>query len=337
MSTLQNELVVVNQGDNPTSSIGHIGWPPEVATFERLRGIDNTLVRDDLLLQERVAYLRGLDLSGDISRVSVRLFVDNEILAGADIEDLIETVIPLSGANIPALENTSIVYLGRNSLNRNTAKEIRAQQTDRVREIFSVRTDREDTPVNLELRNLPPGERMQEDIVDRYFQLYGVFGWTREEIVKLLSSPENIFVSGINEGGIVSSVIAEISNINLFDPQTGDSFSLQLAEITEAATLPEYRGRGYYTAVSNELLRVLARQSRVPNIVYGETNLDALGALKAANRQGRKIDPQGFNGRCLNQNVKVDNGMNGQRPVGYNYNNFLVTYISQEQLLNEWA
>src|SRR5690606_36815857 len=134
----------------------------------------------------------------------------------------------------------------------------------------------------LEILQLSEDELEYENQVDQMTALYERFGWNRDEVVELLQNPDNIISVAKHEGRIVSAGIAEIASIPIGNE------SLRIAEITEAATLEEFGGNGFYTGVSAKLLEELARRSKENSIyngpidlVFGECNGLSLGVLKA--------------------------------------------------------
>jgi hypothetical protein len=106
---------------------------------------------------------------------------------------------------------------------------------------------------------------------------------------------------------------------------------LRITEITEAATRPSDRGKGFYTAVSADLIDTLRGQIQTPpDVIYGECNLAMRGVIVAAHLNGRKFSfydqsllgvNQPYFG-ILRQNFKVEDNTE-QRT----YNDFALSYF----------
>lgn len=157
----------------------------------------------------------------------------------------------------------------------------------------------------------------------------------------MLTSPSNIIIYAQenDSGQIVSSVLGEEGKVTVI--KSGQPINLSLVEITEAATLPSFRGNGLYQTVSNALLKYLAQRSPPPHLVFGELNLNSPGVLKVAARQKRvpawqTAEEFGLpNAWFLPQHVTIYQGdqTDNQRPENYRYNNLMIAFLTQKLLL----
>jgi ribosomal protein S18 acetylase RimI-like enzyme len=221
------------------------------------------------------------------SRITARALISKEILMNFDRQNplcyLFETIIPLDGE---VFGDYCLVYLGKNTPQRKAPSEITSQQYEKAVTIFNKKhKERKNNVIDFEILVIEEKMRQDPQIQQMYYQLYSTFGWNEKEVVALINNPNNLLVAArdLNNGRIVSSGLVEFADINFNEMPT----PLRLAEITEAATLKEYRGRGLYQKVSDEILRILAGQTNPPDLVFGESNLDAEAVLKVAARQGR--------------------------------------------------
>ncbi len=347
-----NHFYDTPKGGEYTSSIGAVVWPPVEASFQRKKGFFGEVIADGNSL---INFLRDFNQLpfDNFTRISARVIVNQEILAEylklrLETNSLIEAIIHLAGCGISQLEDSSLVYLGKNTDSRRSPRDILNQQLQGVREIFGSSLENNfsrSLPDGFEVRLLTEDDKKNEEICTCYYELYQPFGWTEKEVESLLSSPNNILVAVFNDKGkVVSSGMAEIGQVLFSHPD--NLLTFKMAEITEAATLPEYRGNGFYQKVSDEILRVLARMSNPPNLVFGELNLDSPGVLKVAARQGRtcawqtalnlSLEPnQGH--WFLEQHVPISSGLGNCRREDYPYNNLMPAWLTQSQLLQRYG
>jgi len=326
--------------DIPTSfvsSIGEIVWPPKETNNRRLKGIFPNPINNKDSLNSLLSELENLPFFNS-SRITTRALISKELLISFDKQSplcyLFETIIPLDGETS---QDYCLVYLGRNSPQRESPQAIVKQQYQRAVSIFSENhQERNHDLSNFEILVIDEKMRQDPEIQQMYYRLYSNFGWNEEEVVALINNPNNLLVAAkdVRNGRIVSSGLVEFADINFYGLPP-----LKLAEITEAATLKEYRGKGLYQRVSDEILTTLANQPNPPHLTFGESNLDAPGVLKVAARQGRIPafkSALSFNlphAWMLPQHVVI---FQEYRPSNYPYNNLMVTYFTQERLKELW-
>lgn len=278
------------------SSVGP-SWPPEKASFDRLKGIYTLgVVRDVHNLDNIFGYLHNSDPK--ISRVSLRAIVDNSFLkdiVSNGAGEFIEAIIPLEGTQ-DAFASTSIVYFGHNNSSRTpVAEEIeqyRRNLSDALSMIPRFADELLERPkadgYEISICKLPEDGTLHEAILDQVTELYARFGWGKDEVSRILFKSSNIIGIATKDDRIVSAGIAETAAIPI------GSNTLRMVEITEAATRDDHARRGLYTAVSTQLLLEIAQQSKTHNIfdgevdvVFGECNGNAPGVLRTARTQGR--------------------------------------------------
>ena len=283
-----------------TSSIGGL-WPPEKASFQRIKGIYTCHIirnREELepVLQE-LEHLRETYFQGnEVTRISLRAIVARNVLSRdiGELKTYVEAIIPLDGIRT-CLDNTCMVYFGTNHSTRQSSLEELDRYREQLSEILAlpVRTCSDmiqrvySRGYSLETLCYTSG-KISEESTDQIASLYRRFGWTREDVLTILNHPHNLIGIAKNKEEIVSAGIAEIACIPL-----GDEW-LRIVEITEAATAAGSERSGLYTAVSACLLQEIATRSRQLTLldgevdyVFGECNSNALGVLTTAHVQGR--------------------------------------------------
>jgi len=330
-----------------TSSIGGL-WPPERASFDRIKGIfTKGIIRSVGEIEEvrlTIGQARQEGFSDGISRVSVRAVIDLFLLREQRglLRPVVEAIIPLKGTQ-PHLEDTALVYLGVNREDRQSdpvevqrywagLTSVLENLTPRPYRDSLDRVTQDGYQVNLLV--LPAEEPGRNEIIDQVAFLYERFGWTREEVVEILENPNNLMVTATKDGEIASAGIAEMATIPI-----GDTV-IRVAEITEAATSDKHARRGIYTAVSTKLLEILAAKSRNGeflggelDLVYGECNGNAHGVTRTARIQGRIFSTQvGFDlgyphSGMLPQHVPI---AGGKRKTPYN--DLFPAFLTREHL-----
>lgn len=335
-----------------TSSIGP-QWPPEESSFNRVKGIDSRgVIRDSNRFHDAISEVRSLidkHISLDnpeckTDRLSIRVIVENDIwYENLDLfSDLGEVIIPLEGTNAD-FENSSIIYLGANSSNR------QPDETDLQKAISNVSTAIQKSEVSFpdaiarandqgfELSILQLSDRMvNNEVQDQMAYLYERFGWEKQDVLDILSKPLNIIAIARHGNEIISAGIAEVSSINL-----QDNTSLRMAEITEAATSEKYQKRGLYSSVAAKLMVELANLSAQNainggkiDLVFGECNGNEQGVLKAVKSLGRTFSYEvvqranlPFKG-YLPQHVPIAGA-----PRNTPYNDLFPAFINNKKLL----
>jgi GNAT superfamily N-acetyltransferase len=320
-------------GVEATSSIGAV-WPPASSSHERLRGFYDQKVVETKADCQEFAELFGEQVNllaerPELTRLSIRLVTYASHLAtlhamGAPVE----AAIPLANTE-PGLV---LAYTATNKPSR-AVDAATLQRHGRLLQVI-VRQDRvpagvPDYVVKTVDHHLDEAARRRLEA--QFSGLYGAFNYGLEDVRELLGNPANTILYLEDNERVVSTALAERAAI----PIAGFG-SLQLAEISEAYTHPDYRGKGLYRRVSGALIgHLLAQQANDPlHAIYGESNLDPAvqGVLVAGHQNGRHFShfdreaydlpgsETGFG--ILQQNFKVADGREQRR-----YNDFAVSYL----------
>jgi hypothetical protein len=318
---------MATQLENQTSSVG-AAWPPAIASYERMRGFYDQLVDSsaevDTFVDHFHEYAAEAESIAEVSRLSIRLLTDS-----AGIADIDRREITIEGA-LPVDNEYFIVYTAVNAHNRLASANRLAQHREFLdatiqnprRSDLPELSDRAFEPLVID-SSTPQGEK--ELLIPRFLALYGMFGYNQQDVSDLLVNDANTIVYAEDDDGVVSTGMAEQATITV--KGYGD---VRIAEITEAVTRPESRGRGLYTAVSAYLVDILRQQDEAPHVIYGETNLTMPGAIKAAHSNGRNFsyhdrETLGIlnpNFGILQQNFKVEDGKEDRE-----YNDFALSYF----------
>ncbi len=335
-----------------TSSIGAVVWPPVETNNERLKGVYPNVIETGYDLLNFLSKFSLLEFSPKATRISARLVTSNEALrdliqSNLPFREFIETIIPLADCQVVGLEDCCLIYVGKNDPSRKTPEDIIEQQLKAANEIFSKfgiqGNSNKKIPDGFKIEFLDKDKRRDSTILEMYNELYSLFNWSTQDVKKMLSNQNNLIIAAFNkEGKVVSSAIAEFGEMTFV--RKGQPATLSLVEITEAATLPAYRGMGTYQAVSDGILKYLAEHKKPPNLVFGELNLDAPGVLKVAAKQGRipaiqtaqeyGLFPRGW---FLEQHVVIYQGDNQERPDNYPYNNLMVAFLPKNLLMEKYG
>jgi len=323
-----------------TSSIGPT-WPPDVSSFNRIKGIDTRGIISDIEGMDN--FFEGVKnaqdkaaLEGhDVSRVSVRAVMSVDFLRSLslmkeELPFLLEAIVPLNGTQ-DVFENSALVYFGHNSEGRQSdpaeAQECRQNYEAAVRRLPLSPTEIIERAKSrgYSLSILSGGDELAADaaMIEQFTALYGYFGWEKKDIVEMLGESGKLFGVAMRDGQIVSAGIAEMTAI----PINGNL--LRMAEVTEAATLGGHGAMGLYRAVSSVLLGELVERSKRGqflggeiDMILGECNGKAPGVLNTAGDQGRTFSGEigeefGFPGTgILTQHVTIDG--NSERKAAYN-------------------
>lgn len=298
-----------------TSSVGAL-WPPEKASFGRIKGFYTLGIVNDYesmtRVTEAIAQAQNRFNREGITRVSLRAVVSRAFLKEAKITsprigDLAEAQINLDGTQ-PAFEGSSLVYFGLNHSSRQSIEKNRMLSNFGEALSYSAQEPSEQLSrvisQSYELSILP--KEIDELVINQVSDLYERFGWSRKEVEEILSQQNNIIAVASKSGEIVSAGIAEMAKVPIGDHE------LRIVEITEAATKDEHARRGLYTAVSTSLLLELAKMSKEKRVlggeidlVYGECNGNAPGVLKTARVQGRRFAREDGPNGMLSQHVPI--------------------------------
>lgn len=326
-----------------TSSIGGFG-KPERASFERLKGIHEWVVENQLAMEGFFSEFNTAkkELNGEYTRVQHRGlisidFLREQVAAGHEWIKYLEVIVPVD-------EQYALVYLSHNTAERlpdSRDEELMHNNLEGMNQAefksySSTIQDAEKKGYSIEI--LTEQERFgdqQQHTVDQLYELYQRFGWNRNDIVSLCTNRNNIISVAKKNGKIVSAGIAEMAKLSFKYHDTGDMKQVNIVEITEAATADGYTNKGLYAAVSCRLLQSLTNTD--VDLVFGECNTLSAGVLRVAKAQGRmdaltemkrwRFFDRGF----LIQQVPIND------PTGTRYsryNNLLVMWLTRNALLD---
>ncbi len=323
----------------PTSSVGEVVFPPVAASEKRKKGIFPSVIAMPSDLLNITSEFSNLPLDDETSRISVRYFVENNVLMNLTPQERMELTPSLEGIVRLAGDGTvfndcSIIYLGKNADNRRTQLDVFSAELQMAQEIFSKPPMKQEHNYSgFTFREITPEDKIDSAIIDQYTELYKAFGWTRAEVIKILQNPTNILLGGFVENQLVSAGMAERAQFNI--ERGGIPQPFVMYEITEAATKSDYRGKGLYTQVAEKLMRLLSRTDI--DLLYGESNLLSEPVIQAAHSLGRTSSIEtmlefGFPPRFLEQHVRISGGANDTRPPGEK-NDLLPTYMTRNKLL----
>lgn len=341
--TVENNDLGSDIPRSATSSVGTVAWPPIEANEERSRGILDCVIESTSHLNRVIDQFSKLEFSKRISRHSGRIFVttralEQGIINNQLIDSLIEGIIPLEGCGSQELEDTCLVYLGKNTPERTPSHKTMDKELEDARRIFRGPVSRTiHCHDNFEFQLITDAMRQNADIQIQFYDLYSIFGWNQQNVINLLKNPNNLLMGVFNDGLLVSTGMAEQATIKL--KRKSKEIIFRMDEITEAATREEFRGNGLYTTVAIKINQILSNTNT--NLVYAESNLSAPAVLKAAHRQGRHsvlntFTKFGITPKPLRQPIKILGGSNDSRPT-YEKNDLLVTYLTRSELLKRYG
>jgi hypothetical protein len=322
-----------------TSSIGAV-WPPVPDASHRLRGFYDQGVIETAADCAMFADLSqtaqdNLQEEPSLSRLSIRFITLADrlpILESAGVT--LEAAIPLANTETGLV----LAYAGHNEGERAVGQARLHAHGQLLQDITARRRIDERDRSQLirsagytaHVIDADTSSSERGDVEEQFLHLYGIFGYDRNGVREILANHANTIVYAADGDRIISTAMAERASIPV------DWFgTVEMAEITEASTHPDYRQRGLYKAVSGLLLqRLLERQNDDPlHSVYGESNLAMPGVLIAGHENGRRLSyfdrrrlgvhTQAFG--ILQQNFHIDDGRE-MRP----YNDFAVSYLPLE-------
>lgn len=322
------------------SSAGPLVWPPVESSEQRKRGFVSDVVDTADALSSLLDDFDTYPFDEKTTRYSGRLFVTQDAfqetvaLHRETADAVIEGIIPLAGCGVSALEDTNLLYIGKNTAGRQAPQMEMEQELERARTIFSApvgETSTHDYDA-FSFQFISDVMRIDPRIHAQFFDLYHAFGWDKADVVSMLQRKTNVLLGVFREGELVSTGMAERAILPVRRNHQG--FPFVMYEITEAATREAYRGNGLYTAVAHKLNQYLTATDA--NLVYAESNLRAPGVLKAARRQGRhtvleSFDQYGLTPKPLRWAVRISGGSSDVRPM-HEKNDLLVTYLIRNEL-----
>lgn len=333
---MPNSLHSLQNETSQTSSIGAV-WPPAAGSYDRMRGFYQDGVIETAADCREMAdlfqdYRTELSEHPELSRLSVRFVVDPARLGMLEAMGVnLEAAIPLGDA----FAGMVVAYAGHNEADRQVDDQQLQRHGNLLQSIVQARQpDPGDKLMQLKQAGFTPSvidpnssssERRSRE--QQFLAMYSIFGYDLADVREILSNESNTIVFVENGEEIVSTAMAERAAI----PINGFG-TLEMIEVTEASTRPDYRQRGLYKAVSGLLVEslLLAQSDDPVHAIYGESNLAMPGVLIAGHENGRRFshfDRQRFGivnpgFGVLPQNFHIEDGRE-VRP----YNDFAVSYV----------
>lgn len=274
--------------------VGSVGpmWPPEFdERNDRVKGFYPGVVHSYRELNPLLEEILELGEKHSAGRVTGRFIIRN----GSGI-DFGEAKIPLTGR----WAGYRLLYFGRNSeerCNRYSLNDssIKAEEEGIVKEVSDFRkiVTLDSSRQRIESHGMKfgilkkPSEEEIRALVDLYAITYETFTipLDYDGIAGLISDPNNLVgvIRELSTGRIVSIGMAEQHLEDIAD--NGRKRKLKFAELSEAATHPNYVQRGLYTAIGMHLLDQLAKKRF--DLVYGEARACDRAVNKSCANMGR--------------------------------------------------
>ena len=238
---------------------------------DRVKGFFSEPILSKEILEDK---LKDFDskFSHNVSRVTARFLINKDLLETSRINmnNHIEAIIPLEGK----FDNLSLVYIGRNNPDRYEDKETILEESIMAREISSKhkpmnyhsaidRVKKQGYNVSIENSLSIADEERLVLVYNAAFDNKYLFDMNLENVQKLTRNKNNIKAIARNPNNVIVSIgIAEYTETNVND------ISFRFAELSDAATHPDYGSKGIYTGTCAMLMLELARKNI--DLVYGE-------------------------------------------------------------------
>ena len=291
------------------SSIGNT-FPPTIASNlydrgnNRLKGFYTISIEEEehllRVFSEILEVKEGIKIlgEGEVSRITARFLVNKRVNLPEELREDVEAQISLDGE----FAEYNLVYLGRNFDGRVAREDVIARQRTRAHEIdqrtpFSGTNSldlikREDVIV----RTVKPSpdkdifEAFTREVLDLYqSSFFGdyAFPMTLESVASLLRRDTNIvkIIQDRKTCRLLSIGVGETISLPL--QINGSQSAFNMAEISDAATPKEYRGRGYYSTIAGELTRELLKAG--VDLVYGEARAASPPVMTVCKKTGRRV------------------------------------------------
>ena len=268
------------------SSIGKLNKPFYDADNKRVKAFYTNSIESESQLEEMINDLRGMKEQHDADRITARFIVNDNVKR----EEGIEARIPLSNG----LGNYSLIYFGENTPQRQSAEEILTQEKTYVNTIKDKPTvgieealrRPEQTGYTVEILE-NPSQKDLKDIIDVYSSSFDSYTYelNPENVEWLVTNPDNVVAVARDKNGIVSIGVAETGETPLCIEGEGER-TFKFSELSDAATHPDHRAKGLYTATSVLLHKELTERGF--DLVYGEARACNYGVNKSCQKIGRE-------------------------------------------------
>jgi hypothetical protein len=276
-----------------TKRLGSVGpmWPPEFdERNHRVKGFCSEVINRWSEYTSKLEELHRLANEKCVSRITARFILSN----GTNIDGRIEARIPLDGR----WKGHELIYYGQNKEDRADNLRILEEEKRRIdyimdtsnvlpvpKKLAFARVKRHGSTLSFLEQSISEGDL--ENLVDLYKSSYDEYTipLTSESIRTLIGDPGNLVaVARENDTGkIISIAIAETHSREVQTNKGPRTFSF--SELSDAATYPDRRGEGIYTAIGISLMSKLTERN--VDLVYGEARACNFGVNVACRKMGR--------------------------------------------------
>ncbi len=273
--------VVETQRDNVNRRKGFI--TSAIETEDQLRYFKEHFIN------EEITRLNHSPELADITRLTVRVIVNADLLSHGRDRDHIEAIINIG--SIGGRGNYAVVYFGYNKEEREISPEQRedyyrrlmltnlSRDVGNLSGILSSNVYHSYTISKLDTEALTPEQRSAIEGM-----LRTSFKYSEEDGTRMLEDSRNtFFVATTATGEIVGMSMAERRRVGLDNGE-----SIMIAEVTNATVINGHGGNGLYGAISAHLIKHIASdtENRV-DLVYSESNMERQTLLNAIAMQHR--------------------------------------------------
>ena len=313
-------------------------------TDQLSKAFSDLIILKDFLQASKVA---------EPSRITARFFVNKNVDIPTNLRDDIEAQIGLEGE----FSEYNLVYVGRNFNGRRASSE--------VLELQRLEADRIERAVqfsgscSLELikqrdvviKTVKPSSNEQEfkcfarEVLELYQKsFFGdyAFPMNLESVMALLRRDTNIVrvVQERRTGKLCSIGVGETVKIPISFNGTNREF--YMAEISDAATLKEYKGRHYYSAIAAEITCDLLKAG--VDLLYGEARSASPQVMTVCKKTGRQLArdlhgrPAILHRHCIISGAKDERLNDADQNEKYKgLENLTLWYATRNQLMSLYA
>ena len=254
-----------------------------MATSNRLRGICPKILASPREIEELYSQVTKSHMEAEgVTRISLRVFLDRSMRAGLEKDGFrTEGIIPLDKQFGSAID---LVYIGKNTPDR-------IPQADRLKELLKLNYDNLSESRKLAAIGKSSGQYSFEritgqfigtdlsDLLELYTSAFPIYmtNITNETLTDLLSEPTNIFLVFRFQERIVSSMIAEHTNILV------EGKKLNLFELSDFATSAAHQGKHLMTHLQINAIQTILQQFGEENsVIYAENRAPNPAALRSS-------------------------------------------------------
>lgn len=284
-------------------SVGIIGMPYFDFDNNRIKYFSTTIHTNIESIESLFEQCQQMMGQSRASRINARFFTQ-----GLDVNTLenVEAVMHMGGLDL--------ICLGYNTEDRRDSQEVVQQENNLINNVLETQASRRDIPeiYTVELIDETCNLRDISDMVKLYSEAFTTYT-TNLNHVSVSHMVDNSWTYVVRHNGrVVSTVVAEIADVNLDNGNT-----IRIAELSEMATLRDYRGQGLVTYATQQLLDDL----NDVNLIYAEARASHFAINRTFRRLGFEYAGR-LNKQCI---LSGDQEINEQGP----YENLNVWYIAR--------